>query len=153
MVHRVAVEDRAIDVIRRDGHVVAGGAGNEIDGVVVLVDRCKVEVFIFLRNVAAAPGFFAQVTADHVDRAVFAVDLAAGQGLGAGIGMVMAGEYKVDSRFIHGCRKGVVIVGAGALGIRVVRRLVDCQDLPGAIRLGCILDKPLQPQLPGLRCS
>ena len=143
------------DGVGADGHGVGGGLHGQVQGVILLGHLGKVEVGVVDGLVLGAAGLFAQVAADVVQHALAvgggqaAVLGGLGHGLavledhGAGIAVVMAGEYHVDAGGLSGGGDIAVEGLAAAVGIGVIRGLVDRQHLPGAVGLGGVLDQPL----------
>ena len=105
--------------------VVCGGDGEE-DALIVLVGGGKVE----LGGIGHAVGLLTGGAADVIHGAV-GIDLAAGHGLGTGIGVVVAGEDKADAGLVDGGRQNLMDDVAAALNVGIVRGLVHDQDLPG----------------------
>ena len=89
-------------------------------------------------------GLFAEITADKIHGAVLFVYFPARHRLRAGIGMIVSGEYRIDPGGIHGRRQDIVISVTAAVRVRIVSRLVDAQDLPGAVGSLRIADEPLR---------
>ena len=143
------------DGVGADGHGVGGGLHGQVQGVILLGHLGKVEVGVVDGLVLGAAGLFAQVAADVVQHALAvgggqaAVLGGLGHGLavledhGAGIAVVMAGEHHIDAGGLSGGGDIAVEGLAAAVGIGVVRGLVDRQHLPGAVGLGGVLDQPL----------
>ena len=143
------------DGVGADGHGVGGGFHGQVQGVILLGHLGKVEVGVVDGLVLGAAGLFAQVAADVVQHALAvgggqaAVLGGLGHGLavledhGAGIAVVMAGEHHIDAGGLSGGGDIAVEGLAAAVGIGVVRGLVDRQHLPGAVGLGGVLDQPL----------
>ena len=143
------------DGVGADGHGVGGGLHSQVQGVILLGHLGKVEVGVVDGLVLGAAGLFAQVAADVVQHALAvgggqaAVLGGLGHGLavledhGAGIAVVVAGEHHVDPGGLGGCGNITVKGLAAAVGIGVIRGLVDRQHLPGAVGLGGVLDQPL----------
>ena len=143
------------DGVGADGHGVGGGLHSQVQGVILLGYLGKVEVGVVDGLVLGAAGLFAQVAADVVQHALAvgggqaAVLGGLGHGLavledhGAGIAVVMAGEHHIDAGGLSGGGDIAVEGLAAAVGIGVVRGLVDRQHLPGAVGLGGVLDQPL----------
>ena len=143
------------DGVGADGHGVGGGLHGQVQGVILLGHLGKVEVGVVDGLVLGAAGLFAQVAADVVQHALAvgggqaAVLGGLGHGLavledhGAGIAVVMAGEHHVDAGGLSGGGDIAVEGLAAAVGIGVIRGLVDRQHLPGAVGLGGVLDQPL----------
>ena len=143
------------DGVGADGHGVGGGFHGQVQGVILLGHLGKVEVGVVDGLVLGAAGLFAQVAADVVQHALAvgggqaAILGGLGHGLavledhGAGIAVVMAGEHHVDAGGLSGGGDIAVEGLAAAVGIGVIRGLVDRQHLPGAVGLGGVLDQPL----------
>ena len=143
------------DGVGADGHGVGGGLHGQVQRVVLLGHLGEVEVGVVDGLVLGAAGLFAQVAADVVQHALAvgggqaAVLGGLGHGLavledhGAGIAVVMAGEHHVDAGGLSGGGNIAVEGLAAAVGIGVIRGLVDRQHLPGAVGLGGVLDQPL----------
>ena len=143
------------DGVGADGHGVGGGLHGQVQGVILLGHLSKVEVGVVDGLVLGAAGLFAQVAADVVQHALAvgggqaAILGGLGHGLavledhGAGIAVVMAGEHYVDAGGLSGGGNIAVEGLAAAVGIGVIRGLVDRQHLPGAVGLGGVLDQPL----------
>ena len=135
------VHDGTVQVIGRHGQLAAGRVHEQVERLIALADLGKVESGIVHGGVVDVAGLFAHIAADDIGRAVFG-DFAAGQLLGAGIGMIVAGEDNVDPGGIDRGGENAVIGCARALGVCVVWRLVDRQELPFARRLCGILLQP-----------
>ena len=143
------------DRVGADGHGVGGGLHGQVQGVILLGHLGKVEVGVVDGLVLGAAGLFAQVAADVVQHALAvgggqaAILGGLGHGLavledhGAGIAVVMAGEHHIDAGGLSGGGNIAVEGLAAAVGIGVIRGLVDRQHLPGAVGLGGVLDQPL----------
>ena len=86
-------------------------------------------------------GFLAQVAANEIGHAVFRDGLAV-LGHDACIGVVMTGEDRVDAGGFCCGRDLIMELLAVAIGVRVIRRLVDGQDLPHAGALRRVLLEP-----------
>ena len=86
-------------------------------------------------------GLLAQIAANEIGHAVFCDGFAV-LGHDACIGVVMTGEDHVDTGSL--CRSWDLLMEplAAALGVRVIRRLVDGQDLPHAGALRRVLLEP-----------
>ena len=92
-------------------------------------------------------GLLAAGAADVVIHTVLRVDLTALQGIGAGEGVVMAGEHHVDAGFLRSHRDILRHGAVAALGIGVIGGLVDREDLPGSVAGLRILYQPLRRSL------
>ena len=86
-------------------------------------------------------GFLAQVAANEIGHAVFCDGFAV-LGHDACIGVVMTGEDHVDTGSLCRSRDLLMEPLAAALGVRVIRRLMDGQDLPHAGALRRVLLEP-----------
>ena len=86
-------------------------------------------------------GLLAQVAANEIGHAVFCDGFAV-LGHDACIGVVMTGEDHVDAGSLCRSRDLLMEPLAAALGVRVIRRLVDGQDLPHAGALRRVLLEP-----------
>ena len=86
-------------------------------------------------------GLLAQVAANEIGHAVFCDGFAV-LGHDACIGVVMTGEDHVDTGSLCRSRDLLMEPLAAALGVRVIRRLVDGQDLPHAGALRRVLLEP-----------
>ena len=86
-------------------------------------------------------GLLAQIAANEIGHAVFCDGFAV-LGHDACIGVVMTGEDHVDAGSLCRSRDLLMELLAAALGVRVIRRLVDGQDLPHAGALRRVLLEP-----------
>ena len=86
-------------------------------------------------------GFLAQVAANEIGHAVFCDGFAV-LGHDACIGVVMTGEDHVDTGSLCRSRDLLMEPLAAAIDVRVIRRLVDGQDLPHAGALRRVLLEP-----------
>ena len=86
-------------------------------------------------------GLLAQIAANEIGHAVFCDGFAV-LGHDACIGVVMTGEDHVDAGSLCRSRDLLMEPLAAALGVRVIRRLVDGQDLPHAGALRRVLLEP-----------
>ena len=86
-------------------------------------------------------GLLAQIAANEIGHAVFCDGFAV-LGHDACIGVVMTGEDHVDAGSLCRSRDLLMEPLAAALGVRVIRRLMDGQDLPHAGALRRVLLEP-----------
>ena len=83
-------------------------------------------------------------TADNVYDAILFIDLTAEERLSAGIGMVVAREHEINACCLCCRRNQIVDLSVAAGYVRVIRRLMDRQYLPGGICCRRIFLQPFQ---------
>ena len=139
-----AVGQNVVDV---DRHLGLGRFHAQIDRVEAVVRLC--EDLRVIKDILTVDliGFLAAGTADVVIHAVLGVDLAALQGVGAGKGVVMAGEHHINAGRLRRRRDILIHRSVAALGICVIGGLVDREDLPGSIAVLGIPHQPLRRRL------
>ena len=126
-------------VVGRDGHSLVIGRDVHDQAIVSLLFVRKRE--IGSHRIVDVFGLLAQIAADEIGHAVFCDGFAV-LGHDACIGVVMAGEDHVDAGSLCRGRDLLMEPLAAALGVRVIRRLVDGQDLPHAGALRRVLLEP-----------
>ena len=126
-------------VVSGDRHFLAVGRDVHDQARVVLLLVGKRE--IGRHRIVDVFGLLAQVAANEIGHAVFG-DGRAVLGHDARIRVVMAGEDHVDAGSLCRGRDLLMEPLAAALGVRVIRRLVDGQDLPHAGALRRVLLEP-----------
>ena len=126
------------NIICRDGRLILIGCEINIDAVEIKCCNFKVKVRVIYNGVGLAAGG----ATDIIHSAIF-VDLTIGHRSCAGIAMVVAGEVEVNTGCITSCRQILNIVLAAANRIGIVGRYMRNEDLPGAIALCSIFNKPL----------
>ena len=136
-----------LHVVDVDLHLGAVGLHAQIDRVEVRGGLCKDLLVIKDILTVDGIGLLAAGAADIVIHTVLRVDLAALQGIGAGEGVVMSGKHHVDAGLIRRRRDILRHGGVAALGVGVIGRLVDGQDLPGGVAGLRILHQPLRRSL------
>ena len=136
-----AVSQNIIDV---DRHLGLGRFHAQIDRVEATIRLCKDLLVIEDILTVDSIGLLAAGAANVVVHAVLGVDLAALQGVGAGEGVVMAGEHHIDAGCLRRRRDILGHGGVAAGGVGVVGGLVDREDLPGGVALLGILHQPLR---------
>ena len=139
-----AVSQNIIDV---DRHLGLGRFHAQIDRVEATIRLCKDLLVIEDILTVDSIGLLAAGAANVVVHAVLGVDLAALQGVGAGEGVVMAGEHHIDAGCLRRRRDILGHGGVTTLGIGVICGLVDREDLPGGVALLGILHQPLRRRL------
>ena len=136
-----------LHVVDVDLHLGAVGLHAQIDRVEVRGGLCK--DLLVIKDVLAVDriGLLTAGAADVVIHTVLRVDLAALQGIGTGEGVVMSGKHHINAGFLRS-RRDILRHGAvAALGVGVIGRLVDGQDLPGSVAGLRILYQPLRRRL------
>ena len=134
-IHKAAV----FAVIGRDCHCLIVGRNVKDQAFIILL--C-IGIFEARRNlIVDVFGLLAQIAANEIGHAVFGNGRAV-LGHDACIGVVMAGEDHVDAGSLCRGRDLIMEPLAAALGVRVIRRLVDGQDLPHAGALRRVLLEP-----------
>ena len=131
-------------VVDVDGQLVGVGMSGEIDGIEVQRSHGKDLVIVKYVSGGDAVGLFAAAAADVVQDAVVVIPLAAAQRIGAGQGVIVAGEHHIDAGLLRsGGHQGIDLsVTAGIVG--VIGGLVHGQDLPvSGAGLGILL-QPIQ---------
>ena len=126
-------------VVSGDRHFLAVGRDVHDQARVVLLLVGKRE--IGRHRIVDVFGLLAQIAANEIGHAVFGNGRAV-LGHDACIGVVMAGEDHVDAGSLCRGRDLIMEPLAAALGVRVIRRLVDGQDLPHAGALRRVLLEP-----------
>ena len=139
-----AVGQNVVDV---DGHLGLGRFHAQINrvelGSRLFEDRVVIEDTLAVDSIS----LLTAGAADVVIHTVFGVDLAALQGVGAGEGVVMAGEHHIDAGRLRRRRDILRHRSVAALGAGIVGRLVDRKDLPGSIAVLRVLHQPLRRRL------
>ena len=134
-IHKAAV----FAVIGRDCHCLIVGRNVKDQAFIILL--C-IGIFEARRNlIVDISGLLAQVAAGEVGHAVFRNGFAV-LGHDARVRVVMAGKDHVDAGSFRGGRDLLVELFAASIGVRVIRRLVDGQDLPHAGALRRVLLEP-----------
>ena len=134
-IHKAAV----FAVIGRDCHCLIVGRNVKDQAFIILL--C-IGIFEARRNlIVDISGLLAQVAAGEVGHAVFRNGFAV-LGHDARVRVVMAGEDHVNAGSFRGGRDLLVELFAAAARVRVIRRLVDGQDLPHAGALRSVLLEP-----------
>ena len=134
-IHKAAV----FAVIGRDCHCLIVGRNVKDQAFIILL--C-IGIFEARRNlIVDISGLLAQVAAGEVGHAVFRNGFAV-LGHDARVRVVMAGEDHVNAGSLRGGRDLLVELFAAAARVRVIRRLVDGQDLPHAGALRSVLLEP-----------
>ena len=126
-------------VVSGDRHFLAVGRDVHDQAIVGLLLVGKRE--IRSHRIVEVFGLLAQVTADEIGHAVFRNGLAV-LGHDARIRVVMAGEDRVDAGSLCRGRDLLMELLAASIGVRVIWRLVDGQDLPHAGALRRVLLEP-----------
>ena len=141
---RAAIGLHVVDV---DLHLGAVGLHAQIDRVEVRGGLCKdllvVEIILAIDRIR----LLSAGAADIVIHTVLRVDLTALQGVGAGEGVVMAGEHHIDAGRLRRRRDILGHGGTASGGIGVIGGLVDREDLPGGVAVLSILHQPLRCRL------
>ncbi len=139
---RVGVEHRSgavgLHVIGGHAEAVVVRGHRQVHRVELLRCHGKVERGVIGDGIALLAGG----AADEVNDTVLLVHLAALQGLGAGIGVIVAGEHKVDPRLVKHSGHELVDLRVAAGDVCVVRGLMHAQNLPRSIALRRILLQP-----------
>ena len=134
-IHKAAV----FAVIGRDCHCLIVGRNVKDQAFIILL--C-IGIFEARRNlIVVISGLLAQVAAGEVGHAVFRNGFAV-LGHDARVRVVMAGKDHVNAGSFRGGRDLLMELLAATLGVRVIRRLVDGQDLPHAGALRRVLLEP-----------
>ena len=126
-------------VVSGDRHFLAVGRDVQDQARVVLLFVRERE--IGAHRIVDVFGLLAQIAANEIGHAVFGNGRAV-LGHDARIRVVMAGEDHVDAGSLCRGRDLLMEPLAAALGVRVIRRLVDGQDLPHAGALRRVLLEP-----------
>ena len=134
-IHKAAV----FAVIGRDGHGLIVGRNVKDQAFILLLCIGIFEVGV--DGVVDISGLLAQIAADEIGHAVLG-DGRAVLGHDACIGVVMTGEDHVDAGSLCRGRDQLMELLAASIDVRVIRRLVDGQNLPHAGALRSVLLEP-----------
>ena len=134
------VDNRAIQVVHVDFKLRLRHVNAQIDSTVILRHLREVEIRVIRSRIA----LLARRTADVVDGTVLVVHLAAGQGHGASIRVIMAREHEVDARLVDNDRKLRMNLGIATNHVGVVGGLMHGQDFPLSLARLSVLFQPLQ---------
>ena len=126
-------------VVSGDRHFLAVGRDVHDQAIISLLFVRERE--IGSHRIVEVFGFLAQVAANEIGHAVFCDGFAV-LGHDACIGVVMTGEDHVDTGSLCRSRDLLMEPLTAALDVRVIRRLVDGQDLPHAGALRRVLLEP-----------
>ncbi len=138
----IAVQKRIAPAAVVAGHrdLSAVSRDRQIYRFIIIGHNIKMEIGIVGNTVCLLTGR----TADNVYDAVLFIDLTAEERLGTGIGMVVAGEHEVNTRRLCRRRNQIVDLGVAARYVRVIRRLMNRQYLPGNVCRRRVCLQPFQ---------
>ena len=129
------------NVVCRNGHFIAVGSHRKIDRFIFLRNFRKMEIRIFYGGIFISAALFSEVAADKIYDSVLG-NFAADHRFGPRIRMIVTGKYDIDTGFFR--RRGNIAVKclAAPSRIGIIRRLMQSQHFPGAIRFCCVLYQP-----------